>query len=362
MNGFWGNVFNTEGYPARWYCGTWTPVEGWLHIASDTAVWGAYTAIPLVLAYFVLQRKDVPMPKIFWLFALFIFSCGFTHLLDAAMFWWPAYRALGLAKLATALVSWAAVIALIQVTPVALRLPGLAAVNARLERANEDLDHFAHVVSHDLRAPLRSIRQLSQWIREDVDGSREDLEKHLSLLEEKVARMDGLVEGILRYSSASRQGGEMPLERVDAREVLDDALSLVEVPEGMAVRVEGKLPAVVCNPLQLQQIFLNLIHNAVKYMGADTGTITVRGTESATHWTFEVADTGVGIAPENQERIFTMFQTLRPTAGRVGGIGLAVVKRIVDQHGGTIQVRSAPGEGSTFVFTLSKAVMGMRAA
>lgn len=133
MFDFLRGLFDPSGFPARWRCGAWTDQLGWLHIGSDIAIGAAYTAIPLVLAYFVLRRRDLPFPRIFWLFCAFIYSCGMTHFVEALIFWIPVYRLQGLFKLTTALVSWATVLALIPALPKALALPGLARVNAQLQ-------------------------------------------------------------------------------------------------------------------------------------------------------------------------------------------------------------------------------------
>jgi PAS domain S-box-containing protein len=119
---FFSNLFETSDFPRRWDCGLWTPVHGWLHILSDLGVWLAYLAIPGVLGFFLLRKKYVPFRGIFWLFGAFILACGTTHLMEAAIFWWPAYRLAGLIKLLTALVSWATVIGLVSVVPQALAL------------------------------------------------------------------------------------------------------------------------------------------------------------------------------------------------------------------------------------------------
>lgn len=113
---------STEGFPARWWCGQWTQFHGWLYILSDLAIWGAYFTIPVILLTFTTRRRDLPFPRIFWLFAAFICACGLTHLLDALMFWWPAYRLTGLVYLITGIISWATVIALIPVIPQAFAL------------------------------------------------------------------------------------------------------------------------------------------------------------------------------------------------------------------------------------------------
>jgi signal transduction histidine kinase len=126
------HLFDTSDFPARWNCGNWSAEHGWLHILADLAIWGAYTAIPCVLAYFVLRRKDVPFPRIFWLFFAFILSCGTGHLVEAGLFWFPAYRLSGAVKVVTAVVSWGTVVALAAVLPRALSLPGLARLNEQL--------------------------------------------------------------------------------------------------------------------------------------------------------------------------------------------------------------------------------------
>lgn len=133
------DLFDTSGFPARWHCGIWSDALGWLHIGSDVAIFAAYTAIPLVLAYFVLRKPDVPFPKIFWLFVVFIFACGFGHLVEAIIYWHPVYRFAGVVKLVTAAASWATVVALVYIVPQALTYPGLAKLNAELARSNSEL-------------------------------------------------------------------------------------------------------------------------------------------------------------------------------------------------------------------------------
>ena len=138
MIDFLGKLFDTSDFPPRWQCGIWEAGHGWLHILSDLAIFGAYTAIPLVIAYFVMRRKDIPFPRIFWLFVIFIFACGTTHLIEAIIFWQPVYRFAGVVKLLTAIASWSTVVALVYVVPQALHLPGLAALNAELSSEIEE--------------------------------------------------------------------------------------------------------------------------------------------------------------------------------------------------------------------------------
>src|SRR4029078_10413374 len=134
------SIFDVQGFPRRWDCGSWTPAEGWLHIVSDIGIWAAYFAIPCILAYFTWHRRYLPFKKIFWLFGAFILACGTTHLMEAIIFWWPGYRLAGLIKVFTAVGSWVTVLALIPIVPqvLALRSPqALEKEIAERERAEE---------------------------------------------------------------------------------------------------------------------------------------------------------------------------------------------------------------------------------
>lgn len=122
MLDFLSNLFDTSGFPPRWQCGSWTEAHGWLHILSDLGIWSAYFAIPCILVYFVLRRRDVPFSTIFWLFGAFILACGTTHLMEAIIFWHPVYRLAGVIKVFTAAVSWATVVALVPIVPKALAM------------------------------------------------------------------------------------------------------------------------------------------------------------------------------------------------------------------------------------------------
>ncbi len=138
---FFSKLFDTNDYPQRWYCGTWSSDVGWLHILSDIAIFGAYFTIPVMLLYFLLQRKDLPFPRIIWLFAAFILFCGFGHLIEAGIFWWPVYRFSGLIKASTAIVSWITVFVLIRLIPEALKLPSAALLGTKLQESQERLDY-----------------------------------------------------------------------------------------------------------------------------------------------------------------------------------------------------------------------------
>jgi branched-subunit amino acid ABC-type transport system permease component len=165
---------------------------GWLHIGSDVAIFGAYIAIPVVLAYFVVRKPDIPFPKIFWLFVAFIFSCGFGHLLEAIIFWHPVYRLAGVVKLVTAIVSWGTVVALVLVVPLALKFPGLAKLNADLALSNAELQLLMDRVQDrtasleaEVAERLRAESQLAEHARELEQFNRLAVDRELRMVELK---------------------------------------------------------------------------------------------------------------------------------------------------------------------------------
>lgn len=493
---WFSRLFDTSDFTARWQCGGWTTPHGTLHIASDLAIWGAYMAIPATLAYFIMKRRDVPFLPIFWLFAGFIFFCGTTHLLDALIFYWPAYRFSGLVKFLTALVSWATVIALIPVIPRALGLPtmgrsnrelqealhtarkseerlrhvieaapnGMVIVDGRgrivsansscgaifgydpsdlvgrpiedlvpprhraahpgfrdafqrnpetramgrgrdlfglrrdgteipveiglnpiesdegplvlasiveiterksaeemlarytadLERSNKELDEFAYVASHDLRSPLEGIASLATWIEEDAgpllpEGSR----RHLGQIQQRVLRLRTLLDDLLEFSRAGRR--ETGVETVNIEALLEDVIALLNPPSGFQIVIGPNMPELATLRTPLQHIFQNLIGNAIKHHGAETGRIEVSVEDRGDTFAFTVGDDGQGIDPIFHQRVFNMFETLRPRDQVEGsGMGLAIIRKLVETYGGTISLDSALGEGARFTFTWRK--------
>lgn len=150
------DLLDTADFPARWQCGKWTALHGWIHIASDLAIFAAYFAIPAAIGYFVVKKQDVPFPRIFWLFAAFIAFCGLGHLIEATLFWTPWYRLSAVVKVGTALASWATVLALLPILPKALQLPGLSQVNDDLRREIEE----RKAAEEELRQSEERFRQI----------------------------------------------------------------------------------------------------------------------------------------------------------------------------------------------------------
>jgi light-regulated signal transduction histidine kinase (bacteriophytochrome) len=223
-----------------------------------------------------------------------------------------------------------------------------------LEYSNRELDEFAHVVSHDLKAPLRGITSIATWITDDCAALLpSESREHLGQLVERVRRMSDLIDGILDYSRLGRT--KRALSAVDAHGIAEEVIDSLQPPEAIRVRIAGRLPVVVYDRTQLVQVFQNLVENAIQHLGKPTGEIVVSCHEEPDRFELTVHDDGVGIEARHFERIFKMFQILgRPFEEGSTGVGLAIVKRIVENHGGSIAVESVVGSGTTFRFSVPK--------
>ena len=225
---------------------------------------------------------------------------------------------------------------------------------AELEAANKELQSFAYIVSHDLKAPLRAIAKLSQWLLEDYSSTFDAQgQEMVNLLVRRVKRMDNLIDGVLEYSRIGRVASQF--ESIDLNQLLPEVIDSLTPPPNIRIAITPKLPVIVGDTTRIQQIFANLIGNAMKFMDKAQGIITIRCEDADADWRFSVADNGPGIDPKYHDRIFQIFQTLQSRDEfESTGVGLSIVKKIVEFYGGKIWVESKVGNGSTFYFTLPK--------
>ncbi|HTR29394.1 MAG TPA: ATP-binding protein [Puia sp.] len=220
---------------------------------------------------------------------------------------------------------------------------------SELERKNAELDQFAYVVSHDLKAPVRGISNVVQWIEEDLNKEISPrMRKYLNFILERIERIEALIYGLLQYARISRD--ESLKENVDVAALINDLVEIM-VPKDFKVIASG-LPVVVTEKVLLQQVFGNLISNAAKYTRPKSGKIVISCAEMPSFYEFSVSDNGPGIDPIYHEKIFVIFQTLRERDDKEStGIGLAIVKKIIEGKHCTIKVVSSPGKGASFIFT-----------
>ena len=225
---------------------------------------------------------------------------------------------------------------------------------AELEAANKELNDFAYVVSHDLKAPLRGIGHIAHWLVEDFSDQLDEHGKEMiELLLNRMKRMDSLIDGILEYSRVGRMVGKETRIQLDAL-VQEVMLSLAPLPS-VQMRVVTPLPVIFGDRTRVIQVFQNLLSNAMKFLGKPEGNIEIGCDDAGDAWRFRVTDDGQGIDEKYFGKIFQIFQTLQARDEHEStGIGLALVKKIVEFSGGRVWVESTVGQGSTFFFTLPK--------
>jgi PAS domain S-box-containing protein len=225
---------------------------------------------------------------------------------------------------------------------------------AALAERNRSLDSFVHTVSHDLKAPLRAIANLAEWLTIDLEGRLPpENQQQFELLRSRVKRMDATIDSLLRYSRAGRQ--QAPLETVNVAELLAEIIDTLAPPQSFTISIASILPTLTTKRIFLSQVFANLISNAIDHHPTAAGQIDITAIERPDCYEFSVRDDGAGIAPEHHERVFGIFQTLKSRDNTENtGVGLAIVKKIIETERGTIRLESALGQGATFSFTWPK--------
>jgi light-regulated signal transduction histidine kinase (bacteriophytochrome) len=223
-----------------------------------------------------------------------------------------------------------------------------------LESANRELNDFAYIVSHDLKAPLRAVSAIANWIAADYADKFDDKgREQIKLLVSRVKRMHDFIEAVLQYSRIGRN--EEGLSAVDLNELIPRVIKKISPPENITIVIEDSLPVVPFGRARLEQIFRNLLSNAVKFMDKPDGRIRILCSAGEGCYRFGISDNGPGIQEKHFDKIFRICQTLSPRDEFDGtGVGLAMVKKIVEMFGGSIWVESEVGHGSTFYFTLPK--------
>ncbi|WP_426101276.1 sensor histidine kinase [Massilia sp. TSP1-1-2] len=377
--------FSTEDFMPHGHCYLWEPVLLWLHVGSDTLIALAYFTIPLTLIYFVRRRKDLQFNWIFVCFAVFILACGTSHVMEVWTVWHPAYWLSGAIKAITALASIPTAILLVKLIPFALALPSPSALSAsneqlrleiedririesmlsqknlELSALNDELKAFSYSVSHDLRAPLRSMDGFSLALLEDYDQQLDASGKDaLQRIRNASQRMGQLIDDLLRLSDVGRV--ELKLANLDL-----SALCTGIAAELTAEHPKRQLEWVIEPGMHmhgdkalLRIVLQNLIENAWKFTAkVAKPVIRIGSTAQPGGGVYFVADNGAGFDMRNAPKLFGAFQRLHHTADFPGtGIGLALVNRIIQRHGGRIWPEAEVGHGATFYFSTKEVEHG----
>ncbi|CAN5413599.1 hypothetical protein BH09BAC6_BH09BAC6_07360 [soil metagenome] len=378
FNDFFVHLFNTADWPARWHCGTWSDFHGWLYILSDLSIWASYFAIPFLLFRIINKRKDIPFPKIIWLFIAFILLCGTTHLIDAVIFWWPAYRLSALVRFVTGVISIFTVFALYKILPMIYKLRTLDQLEAEIEerkkaeqeasrqlllkQAAEELmakkDEFMSVASHELKTPLTSVKaslQLLERMAEKNEGLQ-PAAPFLAKASKQVNKLAGIIHDLLDVTMI--QAGKLELQPRDFNlmELVKECVEQIRVTdENHAINITGDPELVLhADAQRIEQVLNNLLTNALKYSPENEQVAiafekTVYGFVKVT-----VTDHGIGIPEDKIENIFDRFYRVENTSQNFPGVGLGlyISAEIVRRHGGEIGVISVLGKGSAFWFVL----------
>ncbi|MEQ8397598.1 ATP-binding protein [Thalassobaculum sp.] len=357
-------------------CFAWRPDLVILHAGSDLVITAAYFIIPLALVGLVRQRTDIRHGWMLYTFAAFILLCGITHAANIYVLWVPDYGLQGLVKVATATVSIATAFALWTLVPKLVALPTqqqLIEANERLSheiaereaaevrlveqakelaRSNEELERFAYVASHDLRAPLRGIRSVIGWLEEDLGEDLDaDSREKMMLIRSRTDRLDRMLTDLLNYSRIGH--GDSTAEEFDAGRIIRDSFDELNVDSRFTLELPADVPTLFGRQLGFQQVVANLIGNAIKHHDRPNGTLTIAVETQDDRHVFAVSDDGPGIPEKYHKRIFRMFETLtaRDTKDTTG-MGLSIIKKIVEGEGGMVWIESSgPQRGTTFRFT-----------
>ncbi|AMR30053.1 hypothetical protein A0256_00795 [Mucilaginibacter sp. PAMC 26640] len=374
---FFTKIFEMADWPARWHCGNWSDFHGWLYICSDLAIWTSYFAIPILLFRIIKNRKDIPFPKILWLFIAFIILCGTTHFIDAIIFWWPAYRLSAIIRFLTGIVSLFTVYTLYKLLPKIYRLRTLDELEAEIverKKAEEEIRHqqilmkatenlmakkdeFITIASHELKTPLTSIKSYVQILlakaRTEEDHFRTEA---LTRVEKQANKMSTLIKNFLNNAKLLEGKFELNIESFRMHELLTEVVddSKIHSKTHEITLKDCEDVFVMADREKISQVMENLISNAIKYSPAGS-TIALGCKVIGNQAQISVSDTGIGIEQKDQSKLFDRFyrvenEKLKNVAGF--GIGLFLVAEILRFHESRIFVESFPNVGSKFFFNL----------
>lgn len=378
VKNFFARLFETADWPPRWHCGNWTKFHGWLYIISDISIWLAYFAIPILLFLIIRKRNDIPFPRILWLFIAFILLCGSTHLLDAIIFWWPAYRLSALIRFITGVVSLFTVFALYKLLPLIYRLRTLDELEAQIverkkaeeelriqqisKQATEDLmakkDEFMSIASHELKTPITSVKASLQVLEKMVshDESLTIIAPFVLRSTKQVNKLTSLINELLDVTQIQAGKLEVKKKEFNLMEMVIECVDQCRTADGKhQVVINGDESIVLfADHDRIDQVLCNLLTNAFKY-SPENSRVDVDFEQLADGRTkLSVSDRGIGIPEDKITHVFDRFFRVENTSLNYAGIGLGlyISSQIIKKHRGEIGIRNNPSNGVTVWFIL----------
>lgn len=373
-------LFSNEFMP-HGMCYMWRPELLWLHVISDAFIFLSYISIPITLVYILHIRNDLIFSKVMALFGAFVLLCGITHLLAIWNVWNGTYWLSGGVKAITAVVSVATALMLWKLVPSLQKIPtveklkievdkrqiaedklqekaqALTVESKRLSNLNIELEAYANASSHDLKSPLRGIRQLASWIEEDLEEKGitlpDDCREHFSLMKSRISRMEHLLDDLLAYSKAGHTSGELKL--VNVKTLCFDLFELLNTTAKMNLHVDDNIKEFKTAKAPLIMVIRNLLDNAIKHNNKADGNIWITVNEVENYYEFTFKDDGPGVNPEDFAKMTQIFSTLKAKDEMEGsGMGLAIIKKIIDKFDGKLVFLSNESEGLTIKFDWPK--------
>jgi signal transduction histidine kinase len=388
MHALFTQAFAPPHFVPHGQCLLWDPPLLWLNVVSDSIVAIAYYSIPLLLIYFVSKRRDLPFRGIFWMFSIFILSCGTTHALDVLTIWYPAYWAAGAAKAMTAIASLVCAVALIPLVPRALAIP----TRSRLEDMNRELERevaeckrdisdrkraqaelartrdealeasrlksaFVANISHELRTPLNGIIGFSQLLYAGyIAPPSAEYKQSIADILSSARHLLSLINDVLDLAKVETGKMEFTPEPIEPAALVEEVRSVVRgIAAQKNIRIEAavapQLGQLVLDCARLRQVLYNYLSNAIKFSG-DGARVAIRMRPEGNEWFhLEVEDNGEGIRADDLAKLFIEFHQLDSSFNRRHegtGLGLALTRQIVEAQGGRVGVTSELGKGSIF--------------
>lgn len=349
---YFQNILQTGNFMPHGHCYFWQPGVLWTNVVGDGLIALSYYFIPLALIYFARKKQEPEFNKVLWLFGAFILLCGTTHLLHIYTVWVPSYKVEGLLKILTGLVSLFTTIYIYSILPKALKIP----TADQFQRANQNMAELSYTVAHDLRSPIRHINSFAtMMIRNKKNNLSEAEIENLGKISGISIEIGKKIDALLNYTKLEQQ--DFKLELVEINELIRKITMQYDSGQEQEINwIIDELPPCIADAQMMQIVFQNLIENAIKYSQKEVSPrIKIEGKQLKTGWRYTITDNGIGFDMKYKNKLFQPFERLHNDPFFEGyGIGLANVNRIIHRHKGSIQAKSAPGKGSTFIIDLPK--------